>query len=64
MPEAGTIAEVAGDTRGGGTTMLDFFLLNTSLTAVSAKAAAATLTAATVAGREGIVGIVSGFLLT
>jgi hypothetical protein len=49
------IAVVAGETRGGGATMLDFFLEVSNSSAASVTAAAASEAAATVAGRRGIV---------
>jgi hypothetical protein len=57
----GIIAVVAGETRGGGVTELDFFLAIVESTAVSARAAAASEADTTVAGRGGVIGTGSLF---
>jgi hypothetical protein len=59
----GRIAVVVGETRGGGTTKLDFFLAISDSTAVSATTAAASEAGTTVAGRRGTVGTGSSFLV-
>lgn len=66
--EAGAFVEgrravVVGETRGGGTTVLDFFLAAVRSSAVSATAAAAIAAGTTVAGRGGKLGAGSSFLV-
>jgi len=59
----GMITAVVGLTRGGGTTMLDFFLGPSRSTAVSARAVVASEAGATVVGRGGNGGAGSSFLV-